>query len=52
MPKKAVTQKYVYGDILMNNRPNSIIFSHKTGALCWKVDTKLASFTRSSITYK
>ena len=22
----------------MNKRPNSIIFSHKTGALCWEAD--------------
>ena len=35
MPQKAVIYMYVYRqDILMNNRPNSIILLHKTGAHC------------------
>ena len=39
-PQKAVLYIYVYGqeDISMNKRPNSLIFLHKTGALCWEAD--------------
>ena len=39
MPQKAVIYMYVYRqDISMNNRPNSIILLHKTGAHCWEAD--------------